>query len=67
MLEIIMTMGVISLLMFAFLFTCYGKEAFSEDKNERFFFWKMSVWYWAIIALMTWLLLIFCGRWFFYA
>ena len=59
MLEIIVTAGAFSLLMFAFLFTCYGNEAFSEDKKERFFFWKMTVWYWGAIAFMTWLLLVF--------
>ena len=59
MVGIITTMGTFSLLMFAFLFTCYGREAFSEDKNERFAFWKMTVWYWGVIAFMTWLSLIF--------
>ena len=62
MLEIITTSGALSLLAYGILFSCFGDDAFSEDKSDRFSFWKMTVWYWVAVAFMTWLLLIFRSK-----
>lgn len=61
MVGIILTLGMFALLAYGILFNLYGKEAFSDDKNERFDFWKMTLWYWVSIVIGAWLLMLFYG------